>query len=293
MSTVSPPVAAAHPVKDLLPGDEPGQKNQPPVSEDRHELDELPQGALVLLTQLQPLRELPLKLSLAAPRSGAVTESTVAKASVGRAMYLPVKQPSASSSPAPDQVAADTTIKHKAALSATRLAVSGQAQVPVQMPAQMPAQMSAPVSVQPSVAVAIQPDQAGANVSVQQSATQLPAAAQVPVQAAVASTLNTADQAAADRPLKQEAPQALPAQPLPLLDKVAHLHHAMNSTGPAKATPEPKPAPEAGIAKEGRSYLQVPFSKGDAVGLITVSKAGANVPSSCCSIQAVPRFSVI
>ncbi|MGE8059034.1 hypothetical protein [Pseudomonas sp. NPDC089547] len=97
-------------------------------------------------------------------------------------------------------------------------------------------------------------------------------------QAAAASVLRAADQAVADVLAKQEAPQALPAQPLPVLEKSLQLHHATQLSVPAKATPEPKPAPEASTASQARNYLQVPFSKGDAVGLITVSKAGPDRP---------------
>ncbi|PNA80040.1 hypothetical protein C1Y33_12475 [Pseudomonas sp. FW305-76] len=309
MSIVSPPVAAARPVKDLLPGDEPDHKNQPLVSEDRHELDEMPQGVLVLLTQLQPLREVSSKLSLAALRVGGGAEPRVAKASVDQAVQPSVKQPLASSSPAPGDArlalpatrplataparvlaqapassvpampdrAADVLLKHKALLSAT------QAKVPVQIPTSAPVQPFAAVLGQaPVVRAPAASDQTAADASVQQkvasSATQLPVAAQALVQAPVASALTAPDQAVADRLVKQETPQALPAQPLPLLDKASHSHHVEKSAAPAKATREPKPAPEASIAKEGKNYLQVPFSKGDAVGLITISKAGAERP---------------
>lgn len=369
---MSPPVVAARQVKSLLPGDKPDPKNQPLVSEGHHELDEMPQGALILLTQLQPQREFPLSvpgpgsgletestqagastdqatylpvmqplsedrheldempqgalmlwtqlqpqpelpLSVAGPGSGSVTDSTLAKASAAQAMHLPVKQPLASSSPAPgntrlalpatrllaiaqaqsliqapvsnvpaaaDRVATDVSLKQKARLSATRLAAAGRAQVPVQIPAPVPVQPSAGAVTQSPAAS----DQGAVDAVAQQkkpsSAAQLPVAvqAQVSVQAPVASALTAPDQAVADRSVKQEIPQALPAQPLPLPDKVSHSHHATKSAAPAKATPEPKPVPEASIAKEGKNYLQVPFSKGDAVGLITISKAGAERP---------------
>lgn len=256
MSIVRPPAAVLRPVKDLLPSDEPGHKDQLPVSEDRNALDELPQGALMLLAQLQPLRELPLKLSRAALRSG--TGPRLANVPVDQAMHLPMKQPPVPSSPA---------------LVNARLALA----------AHLPS--AAQVPVQASVASALAtPDQAAVDASAEQkaplSSTRLPLAMQmqVPDQTAVASAHRAFDQAVADRLVKQEAPQALPAQPLPLLEKSSYLNHVTRLAVAAKATPEAKSAPEVGIARGAEHYLQVPFSKGDAVGLITVSKAGAERP---------------
>lgn len=259
MSTVRPPVAALRPVKDLLPSDEPGHEDPSQVPEDRHALDELPQGALMLLAQLQPLRELPLKLSLAALRSGEGTEPRLAKVSVDQTLHLPMKhpmkQPSVPSSP--------TRVNARSAL-ADRLPIAAQ------------------VLVQASVASALAtPDQAAVGASAEQkaplSSTRLPLAmqTQMPDQTAVASVLWASDQAVVNRLVKQETPQALPAQPLPLLEKSLYSSRVTRLAVPAKATAEPNSMPEASIARETKHYLQVPFSKGDAVGLITVSKAGA------------------
>ncbi|RII78273.1 SpaN/EivJ family type III secretion system needle length determinant [Pseudomonas monteilii] len=259
MSVVRPLVAAGRPVKDFLPTDELGHEVQPQVSEGRNALDDLPQGALVMLAQLQPLRELPLKPSLAALRPVAVTESRSAKVSVDQTMHLPMKQPSVPSSPA--------RVDARPALQPRRLPIAAQ------------------VLVQASVATALAtPGQAAVDASVQQkapsSSTRLPVAmrTQEPDQAAVASALWACDRAVDDRPVKQETPQALPAQPLPLLEKSLHLHRVTHSAVAANPTSEPKPVPEASTALEGRHYLQVPFSKGSAVGLITVSKAGGERP---------------
>lgn len=217
MSIVRPPAPALRPVNDLLACDEPGHKDPSPVFEDRHALDELPQGALVLLAQLQPLRELPLKLSMAAPRSG--TEPRLANVWGDRTMLSPMKQPPVPSSPA-------------------------QVDARLRLAARLP--------------LAMQP--------------------QVHDQAAVASAVWASDHAVADRLVRQESPQALPAQPLPLFEKSLYLNHVTRSAMPAKATPESPPVPDVSITRGGRHYLQVPFSKGDAVGLITVSKAGAERP---------------
>ncbi|HDS1817668.1 TPA: hypothetical protein QEM96_002314 [Pseudomonas putida] len=258
MSTVRPPAAAHRPVKDLLVSDEPGHKEPSQVSDDRNAPDELPQGALMLLAQLQPLRELPLKLSLAALRPGAGTESRLAKVSVEQTMHLPMKQPSVPSSPA--------LVNARLAL-ADRLPIAAQVLVQVSV-------ASAPAT----------PDQAVVGASAEQkapfSSTRLPLAmqTQVPDQTAVASALWASDQVVADRLVKLETSQALPAQPLPLLEKSLYLNHVTRLAGPAKASPEPNSAPEVSFAREAKNYLQVPFSKGDAVGLITVSKAGGERP---------------
>ncbi|WP_426811235.1 hypothetical protein ABOC32_12580 [Pseudomonas sp. WOUb67] len=258
MSTVGPLVAAVRSVKDLLPSDELGHEDQPQVSEDLVALDDLPQGALVVLMQLQPLRELPLKPSLATLRPVAEREFRSAKVSVDQAMHLPTKQPSVPLSPAP----VDTRL----ALLATRF--PPVAQTPVQ------------ASVANALAI---PAQAALDGSVQQSAplspTRLPVTmrTQEPDRTAGASALWARDQAAADKPVKQETAQALPAQPPPLLEKPLPLHPAMGLTLAAKPNADVKSLPEA-TAREGGAYLQVPFSKGNAVSLITVSKAGGERP---------------
>ncbi|WP_019473670.1 MULTISPECIES: hypothetical protein [Pseudomonas] len=221
-------------------------------------MDELPQGALMLLAQLQPLREFPLQLSLAALRLGAGTESRLAKVSVDQPMHLPIKQPSVPSSPA---------------LVNARLALAERLPITAQVLGQ--------ASVASALATA---DQAAVDVSAEQkaplSSARLPLAmpTQVPDQAAAAIALWASDQAVADRQVKQQTPQAFPAQPLPLLEKSSYLNQVTRVAVPAKATAGLNSAPEVSIAREARNYLQVPFSKGDAVGLITVSKAGAERP---------------
>lgn len=259
MSVVRPLVVAVRPVKDFLASDELGHEVQPQVSEDRNTLDDLPQGALVMLAQLQPLRELPLKPSLAALRPAAETESRSAKVSVDQTIHVSMKQPSVPSSPA--------RVDARPVLQTKRLPIAAQ------------------VLVQASVATALAtPGHAAIDVSAQQhvpsSSTRLPVAmrTQEPDRTTVASALWACDRAVADRPVKQETPQALPAQPPPLLEKSLHLHRVTHSAVAANPTSEPKPAPEASTAQEGRRYLQVPFSKGNAVGLITVSKAGGERP---------------
>ena len=258
MSIVRPPAAELRPVRDFLASDEPGHEDQSRVSEDRDALDELPQGALMLLAQLQPLRELPLQLSLAALRSGAGAESSLAKVSVDQPMHLPMKQPSVPSLPA---------LVNARLAPAERLPITAQ------------------VLGQASGASALAtPDQAAVDASAEQkaplSSTRLPLArpTHVPDQTAVASAPRASDQPVADRLIKQETPQALPAQPLPVLEKSSYLNQVTRVAMPAKATAGPNSAPEASIAREAKHYLQVPFSKGDAVGLITVSKAGAERP---------------
>ena len=258
MSIVRPPAAQFRPVRDLLASEEPGNKDQSRVSDDRDALDELPQGALMLLAQLQPLRELPLQLSLPALRSGAGTESTLGKVSEAQPMDLPMKQPCVPSSPA---------------LVNARLALTDRLPVTAQ------------VLVQAPIASALaSPDQAAADAPAEQkaplSSTRLPLAmpAHVPDQAVGASAPLASGQPVGDRLIKQETPQALPAQPLPVLAKSSYLNQPTRVAVPAKATAGPNSAPEASIAREAKNYLQVPFSKGDAVGLITVSKAGAERP---------------
>lgn len=258
MSIVRPSAAQLGPVRDLLASEEPGHKDQSRVSDHRDALDELPQGALMLLAQLQPLRELPLQLSLAALRSGAGTESTLVKVSVDQPMHLPMKQPSLPSSPA---------------LVNARLALADRLPITAQ------------VLVQAPIASALAtPDQAAADAPAEQkaplSSTRLPLAmaTHVPDQTAVASAPWASDQPVADRLIKQETPQALPAQPLSVPEKSSYLNQPTRVAVPAKAAAGANSAPEASIAREAKNYLQVPFSKGDAVGLITVSKAGAERP---------------
>ncbi|MFK3816443.1 hypothetical protein ACI2KG_07515 [Pseudomonas sp. NPDC089407] len=213
----------------------------------------------MLLQQLQPVPERPLKLSLAALSLGAGVEADarLAKVSVDQPMHLPMKQPSVPSAPA----------------LVTRLALADRLPITAQ------------VLVQASVAsVLAMPGQVAVDALAEQkvplSPTRVPLAmrTQVPDQRAVASALLAADQAAGNRPVKQETHQALPAQPLPLLEKSWPLTHVTRVAVPAKATPEANSAPAASIASQSKHYLQVPFSKGDAVGLITVSKVGAESP---------------
>lgn len=288
MSIVSPPIAAARSVKDLLPSDELGHGVQAQVCEDPHALDDLPQGALVMLTQLQPLPEPPRKPSLAVLHSGAEAEPRSAKASVDQAMHLPMKQPSVPSSPVP--------VDARLALLATRFPIAAPS-VP-SLPAQVDSRLALlttrfPIAAQghakASFANALAtPAQAGVDASGQQkaplSSPRLPTAMrpQEPDRIAVASSPWACDQAAADRLVKQDTPQALPAQPPPLLEKSLHSYHATSLPGAAnptsKPTSEPKSAPEDSTAQGGRSYLQVPFGKGSAVSLITVSKAGGERP---------------
>ena|GEM_PF-3407865 len=340
MSIVRLPAAQLRTVRDLLASEEPGHKDQSRVSDDRDALDELPQGALMLLAQLQPLRELPLQLSLPALRSGAGTESTLGKVSEAQPMHLPMKPPCVPSSPAlvnarlaktdrlpitaqvlvqapiasalasPDQAAADASAEQKAPLSSTRLPLAMPTQVPGQTAvasalsasdqaaADASAEQKAPLSSTrlPLAMPAHVPDQAAdasaprasdqdvADTPAEQKpplwSTRLPLAmpAHVPDQTAIASAPLASDQPVGDRLIKQETPQALPAQPLPVLAKSSYLNQPTRVAVPAKATAGPNSAPEANIAREAKNYLQVPFSKGDAVGLITVSKAGAERP---------------
>lgn len=256
MSTVRPPAAALLPVRDPLPGDEPGHKAPSPVTEDLNALDELPQGALVLLAQLQPLLEHPLKLSLAAQRS--VADTRLANSSVDQTIPIPMKPPPVPASPA---------------LFSARLPLAARLPIAAQVPVQVPV-----------ASVPATPDRAGDDVLAEQkapsSSIRLPFAVhtQVPDRIAVASPPWAADQAAADRPVKQETPQALPTQPLPLQEKPWCLPPVTRPAVPPRATPKPNSAPDLSTAKGAGNYLQVPFSKGDAVGLITVSKDGAERP---------------
>ncbi|WP_123583881.1 hypothetical protein [Pseudomonas brassicacearum] len=109
------------------------------------------------------------------------------------------------------------------------------------------------------------------------------AVAQASVASAPAAKLDQAAthfvaEAGADVSVKQDSPQPLPAQPLPLMDKHVGVQLAKKPPMPAKAAPLPMLKPEANIDKGASNYLQVPFSKGDVAGLITISKAGAERP---------------
>ncbi|AZC90115.1 hypothetical protein C4K29_3816 [Pseudomonas chlororaphis subsp. piscium] len=82
----------------------------------------------------------------------------------------------------------------------------------------------------------------------------------------------------ADISAKQEPPQSLPTHPLPLMDKPAPTHALNKPAATTKPASEPVPTPETSVGKGASNYLQVPFNRGAAVGLITVSKAGTERP---------------
>ncbi|WMI97559.1 hypothetical protein RBU55_18510 [Pseudomonas chlororaphis subsp. aurantiaca] len=78
MNVMRPAVGAACSAKAALSGDKPGEKIKPPIPQKHVELDELPQGVLSLLAQLQPLHESALKLSLAPLGIGKKVEAKAA-----------------------------------------------------------------------------------------------------------------------------------------------------------------------------------------------------------------------
>ncbi|AZC51696.1 hypothetical protein C4K35_4117 [Pseudomonas chlororaphis subsp. piscium] len=246
MSIMSPPITVTSPINALLPGDEFNEKNELPISDDFNELDELPQGALVLLAQFQPLREHAIKLSLGSPSPGPAAAPMPAMVPVLQARHLAVKKPLVSSSP--------VLVNGQLALQAARPLADTRGHVPMD---------SAPSSA----------SSLGALTTQVVGVSSMPAP--VKPDQAVGPSIAEAD---ADVSVKQEPLQPLAAQPLPLMDKLLGVQLAMKQTAPAKAAPEPVQKPEFGMGKGASNYLQVPFNKGDAAGLITISKVGAEYP---------------
>lgn len=283
MSTTTPPVAMTRPVERPVAGDAPEERIKPPVSEERDELDELPQGALALLAQLQPLREHEPKLSLAALRATQTTDLKRSAIPVEQAMQAPQKKPSAQvpgqisasllastadAKPARAPVAEVAVPTRIAGLAAASMSTTGampatKIQMPVQVPGQVP--VSAPATglpVQPAVVP------------------QAPIAdrASVPAHMADLTAASVAAEADADVSTRPDSAFPQAAAPLSLLDRSSREPLPTKPPTPAQAAPGSMLSPEAGSGKGERHYLQVPFSKGDASGLITVSKTAGEGP---------------
>ena len=74
-----------------------------------------------------------------------------------------------------------------------------------------------------------------------------------------------------------DTPPPQSAQPLPPgLERAAR---AQGGPPPAVFNPPPAGKPEVPAEKAAQPYLQVPFSKGDCAGVVTVNKASADMPS--------------
>ena len=65
---------------------------------------------------------------------------------------------------------------------------------------------------------------------------------------------------------------------IPLPDRSSHNPLPAKRTAPAQATPGSRLSPEVASGTSERHYLQVPFGRGNASGLITVSKANSEGP---------------
>lgn len=338
MSTSSPP-AVTRPVAAVLPVDEPGEHaGRPPVAE-HDESQDLPEGALVWLAQLQPLpkplsraptglKEAPeaarKKISSAVPvvaqpqasvpaqgqsatRSGALApilmpmpaptlpSTTLARPLQTTAAQLPAP-PGAMGLPLP-------AVKPGPAIATTpamQLPVSSVGGVP-----RVPGNGSAPVAERPAQPV---PANAAKRVAgtgaATTSARQLPvlpvsdvvrvpgnesaALAESPAQPVPANALQGAATTASAAPMANPGtePGTMPAegdtpppqstQPLPPgLDRAAR---AQGGPPPAAFNPPPSGKPEVPAEKAPQPYLQVPFSKGDCAGVVTVNKAPADMP---------------
>jgi len=99
-----------------------------------------------------------------------------------------------------------------------------------------------------------------------------------------AQTLSRLDQSAtlvvadadADASLNQHPLQLLVIQPLPVAHKLLGVPFLEVSLKHSWTTPEPGLKPEPNVGSAASSYLQVPFAKGAAIGVITVNKAGTD-----------------
>ena len=94
MSATTLPVAMPRLVERPVVGDAPEKHITPPASEEHNALDGMPQGVLLLMAQLQPLREEALKLSLKKPRPTQTIDLQISGLSVEQAMPQPLKKPS-------------------------------------------------------------------------------------------------------------------------------------------------------------------------------------------------------
>ncbi|MBN3968451.1 hypothetical protein IMW75_24665 [Pseudomonas gregormendelii] len=297
MST-SIPAPVTRPVEAVLPVDEPGEHaGRPPVTE-RDESRDLPEGVVQCLAQLQPLPE-PLSrpsAGLRQARSGAPE-----KISVAVAPRVPTMPEEGASKPM--KVAGGPAVAMAVPALAQPLARPARA-VPTTPATQLPAlpggmRLPTSPSVEPALAL------------FKTSATQLPAPpaamplpmsdvpglpgsasaalTQSPAQPVPANGLPGAATTASPTPLAEpgakpgstladrDTPPPQSAQPLPPgLERTAR---AQTAAPPAAFNPPPTRKAEVPAEKAAQPYLQVPFSKGDSTGVVTINKAPADMPA--------------
>jgi hypothetical protein len=259
----------------ILPVDEPGQQtDRPPVAE-RDETQDLPEGVLAWLAQLQPLPgplsrpsmdlkdasgAKPEKISAAIPR--------VTQAQAGVSVQGPMAARGGLSIPM--GLAGGPTV----AMAASALA---QANTPAtQLPAPPGAMERArPSAIKPVPLLATTP-------AIQLPAVPVSDVLRLPGSGSVAlaeSPVQPLPESAAEpgaTPADRDTPPPQSTQPLP---------PGLERTARAQATPQqaafnPSPAgkPEVPGEKAPQPYLQVPFSKADCAGLVTINKAPADMP---------------
>ena len=264
MSTsIAAPVT--RPVVAVLPVDEPGEHpGRPPVAE-RDESQDLPEGALVWLAQLQPLPE-PLSrpaTGLKQARGGAPEKASVATAPIVSPMPggVTVKGPLA----AKDGASMPMQVAGAMAVPALAQSLTGPARAVPATPA-----MPLPVSDVPrlpgngSAALAESPGQPVPANALQGLAISASPTPMAQPGAEPASTLTDSD-----------APPPQSAQQLPPgLERTARAQAAPQ----AAFNPPPTGKPEMSAEKAAQPYLQVPFSKGDITGVVTIQKAPADMP---------------
>ncbi|MCK3838853.1 MULTISPECIES: SpaN/EivJ family type III secretion system needle length determinant [Pseudomonas] len=315
MNIIKPVVGAAFSAQATLSGDKPGEKIKPSIPLDCVELDELPQGASGLLAQLQLLREPELKFSLAPLGEGkkveakTAAERTVEVGQVPAQSAVPVLastlQPlrpirpmnEADAMPTSPQVAAvvrpavkvGQTPPISVALGAgVGVKFSPQAKAESGMlrqstdGGQVEAALRVLAATRPAVpGVFAKGHQAGQVPQVATSANTPPAQQVPPFAPTVMSPV--ADPASGANVTQLDIPEAaaidtlqpLPAQPLSVADKTPRVVVASPPGGQPQVVADPQVKPEPRLDVRSQQYLQVPFSKGEAAGLITVTKASA------------------
>ena len=297
MSTsIAAPVT--RPVVAVLPVDEPGEHpGRPPVAE-RDESQDLPEGALVWLAQLQPLPE-PLSrpaTGLKQTRGGAPEKASVAAAPGVPSMPggVTVQGPLAARGGAsiPMKVAGAVTVAM--AVPALAQSLAGPARtVPTTPATQLPAPPAALEPPKPSAIKPVPPQATTAarplpisdvpglpgsgSAAVAESPAQPVPANMLQGVASTASPTTTAKPGAkpGSTPTDGDTPPPQSAQQLqPGLERTARAQAAPQ----AAFNPPPTGKPEVPAEKAAQPYLQVPFSKGDITGVVTIHKAPADMP---------------
>jgi hypothetical protein len=269
MSTTSPPTTVNRPINFPSPDDEADLGVALPQPGKQDDLDEMPQEVLTLLIQLLPTHENVSELSLQTLRSRSMTDLKMHKSPVDQAMHLSQREQSAHS---PLTIRSGTSEVELGHAANTKVLMPEQS-----LPAQRLTQPSADL-----VTTSSTPDLKAVTKAL--SLRQMSASGKTPLVDAPfaperrAGHSEQADSSKADVevPIKLESAQPL-QQLLSLPDKLQYetLTAKQSAFVP---TPRPMLKPRMGDGNKAHNYLQVPFNRGDASGLITIDKGGSERP---------------